>query len=280
MKLYVMSDLHLEFAPFEPDYSALEVADVVVLAGDIHLGTNGLRWARDTFADKPIVYVAGNHEFYGQHWTSLLDDLRRQAPDFGIHFLENESVTLDSIRFLGCSLWTDFDFFGRTERSYFMQVGEARLNDYRLIEAVPLEVKMPSSSVLTNQKLTAMHTRLRHQSSLAWLRSELAIGERESTVVVTHHCPSARSTPARYLNDELTACFASRLPMNLLVEAKIWIHGHSHDRSDYQVEHAGRSVRVICNPRGYPRSWQTDAFENSAFNTGLLIELDSTKESS
>ena len=281
MKLYVLSDLHLEFADFEPDYAALGAADVVVLAGDIHIGTNALRWARDTFEDKPIAYVIGNHEFYGHHWTALIDDLRQQAPQFGIHFLEDHSVTIGGVRFLGCSLWTDFDYFGRDRRARCMHVGESRLNDYRLIEANALEVNMLLSSGVTNQTLTAEHTRLRHQGSLAWLRRELAVGEPESTVVITHHCPCARSTPTRYQSDELTACFATKLPEELVLGATVWIHGHTHDSCDYHVGGSGRSTRVICNPRGYPRSRYSNVFENTAFDDGLLVDLkNSIKESS
>lgn len=281
MKLYVLSDLHLEFADFEPDYVALGAADVVVLAGDIHVGTKALRWARDTFDDKSVVYVVGNHEFYGHHWTDMLDDLRHQAPDFGINFLENDSVTIGGVRFLGCSLWTDFDYFGRDRRSHCMQVAEAGLNDYRLIEAVTLEVDLPLGIGMMNQTLTAEHTRLRHQSSLSWLRRELALGDPESTVVITHHCPSARSTPMRYQSDELTACFASKLPDEVLRGASVWIHGHTHDSCDFHVVGSQRSARVICNPRGYPRSRYSDVFENSAFDPGLLVDLNHlTKESS
>lgn len=65
MKLLVLSDLHVEFAPFVPDRSAMSAADVVVLAADIHTGVQVMAWARQSFADKPIIYVAGNHEFYG-----------------------------------------------------------------------------------------------------------------------------------------------------------------------------------------------------------------------
>ena len=65
MKLHVLSDLHLEFADFTP---ASNTADVIVLAGDIGLRAEGVTWARKSFPDQEIIYVAGNHEFYGsQH---------------------------------------------------------------------------------------------------------------------------------------------------------------------------------------------------------------------
>jgi len=47
MRLHILGDLHLEFG-------ATEIrpvdADVVVLAGDIHLGREGRKWARKLFA--------------------------------------------------------------------------------------------------------------------------------------------------------------------------------------------------------------------------------------
>ena len=81
MKLLVLSDLHLTHQGFDVVHEGQRVdanADVVVLAGDIHEGIAGLRWARESF-DLPIVMVAGNHEFYGQHWTNLIDDMREAA---------------------------------------------------------------------------------------------------------------------------------------------------------------------------------------------------------
>jgi hypothetical protein len=38
---------------------------VIVLAGDIFSKHLGLEWARKAFPDKPIIYVMGNHEYYG-----------------------------------------------------------------------------------------------------------------------------------------------------------------------------------------------------------------------
>ena len=61
MRLHILCDLHLEFGSTRiPPANA----DVVVLAGDIHLGREGRRWARNQFPHKPIIYVLGNHEFY------------------------------------------------------------------------------------------------------------------------------------------------------------------------------------------------------------------------
>ena len=287
MKLLVLSDLHVEFAAFQPDLEATKAADVVVLAGDIYKGEHGMHWARRTFPDKKIVYVAGNHEFYGQHWDMLLRHFRMLAGVYDIHFLENDSVTIDGIRFLGTTLWTDFEFFGQTVRSKMMRLAENGMNDFRLIEADPLAIRLvglagnvAETSITDDRirpRLSPTHTILRHRESLAWLQEQLGnreLGDPDKTVVVTHHYPSKRSTAAKWASDPLTAAFGSKLDVELLTQAKLWIHGHTHDSCDYRLGDSNRSVRVVCNPRGYPLRRLTGEFENPAFNPRLLIEID------
>lgn len=283
MKLLVLSDLHVEFAPFAPDVAATQAADVVVLAGDIHKGLLGMAWARLTFPDKPIIYVAGNHEFYRQHWNRHLTQLRMEADFHSIHFLENDSVTIDGIRFLGATLWTNFEYFGKSRRSHMMNLATNSMNDFRLIEADPLtmtldnmartEAENDKQNDRIRQILSPAHTVLRHRESLAWLQTELENGDPVKTIVVTHHYPNIHSTAKQYVQDPLTAAFGSKLKLNILTQARLWIHGHTHDSCDYRLGDSKRAVRVVCNPRGYPLAWLKDGFENLAFNPGLLVEV-------
>jgi predicted phosphodiesterase len=76
MRFHVLSDLHLEFGPFNPP--AVE-ADAVILAGDIHPGRNGLKWALATFPNRPVIYVLGNHECYGQTLPKLTMELHEES---------------------------------------------------------------------------------------------------------------------------------------------------------------------------------------------------------
>ena len=107
MKIRVLSDLHLEFADWSPPPAD---ADVIVLAGDIHIGVRGLEWARQQFPATPIVYVAGNHEFYGGQMRQVTAALREAADRLGVHLLDADELVLGGARFLGATLWTDFAF--------------------------------------------------------------------------------------------------------------------------------------------------------------------------
>ena len=283
MKLHVLSDLHLEFAPHLADEDAAKAADAIILAGDIYTGVQGIQWARQSFPNKPIVYVSGNHEFYGNHWDLLLDQLRKKAQIQEVHFLENESVAIAGIRFLGATLWTDFDYFGRGKRHASMLAAEAGLNDFKRINAktvLPADVSRILSTsdgkprpVHWTRKLTAVHTLERNQVSMAWLKAELPKGDPEKTVVVTHHYPHKNSCAPKWANDLMNAAFGSDLPLDVLLGATLWVHGHTHDSFDYQVKSAERSVRVVCNPRGYPPSCSRNTWENAFFNPAFIVEI-------
>lgn len=263
-KLLVYSDLHLEVSDFQPDSAAVEAADVVVLAGDIHQGIAGIEWARRRIATKPIVYVAGNHEFFGasQEWDRTLDDLRESARVHDVHFLENASVSVGGTVFLGCTLWTDFAYHGSSRVDELRLQADSQFADYRVIKA--------DANIHTGL-LTSALSIARHQESLAWLR-ELEISDPTSTVVVTHHFPHSKSCPPRFAAAPMTAAYGSKLDPDLIARAGLWIHGHVHHSVDYSVEGEGRQARVISNPMGYGPTPRYPQYENPSFNAGYLVE--------
>lgn len=251
MKLLILSDLHVEFSPFVPDPAATAAADVIVLAGDIHIGSQAVRWARKIFADKPVVLVAGNHEFYDGHWERTLDELREAAQREQVHFLENDAVSIAGVQFLGATLWTDFEYFGADTVPQAMAEARRFLADYSSIRGCT-----PDATIE------------RHRASRAWLEAELAQpGAPQDRVVVSHHYPRKSSTPPQYQGDLTTAAFGSELPAELLGKAGLWIHGHTHSSAQY---HVGR-CRVVCNPRGYPRSRYSGEYENREFDPRRLV---------
>jgi predicted phosphodiesterase len=111
MKLNILSDLHLgqgELAPPAND------AEVIVLAGDIGRPAQALAWAAQL--GKPVLYVAGNHEFYGGSLQGTAAQLEELAAGSAIRVLDQGSQLIGNVRFLGCTLWTDFRLFGEGER--------------------------------------------------------------------------------------------------------------------------------------------------------------------
>ena len=268
MKLHILSDLHLELFKFDPDPAGVAAADVIVLAGDIHKGTQAIPWARGAFPDKRILYVAGNHEYYDHYWFMLIKQLRAEARRHDVDFLENDAITIDGVRFLGTTLWTDFEFNAPSRKSQNMRLAENEMADYWLISPA-VSVGQPHA------RLQASHTLARHQESIAWLKAELPRGDPDKTVVVTHHYPHRNSCAPRWGKDPMNAAFGSNIPLDVLFGATLWVHGHTHDSFDYQVKDAERSVRVVCNPRGYPPSCRRNSWENVAFNPALLVEISS-----
>ncbi len=267
MKLHILSDLHLEFCRFTPPPTE---AGVVILAGDIHLSTHGFGWARAMFPRQEILYVAGNHEFYRYDWDDHLDAMRAEAKRHRMHFLEDDAVVIDGVRFLGTTLWTDFDYFGEHMRERAMHACVQYLADFSQIHArAPADLAGTPHSTPHRPRcpLTPEQVRTRHLASRAWLERQLATPFDGKTVVVTHHLPAQQSVALRYRDDPCSAGFASRLE-SLMGQSALWIHGHTHDRFDYTI----KKTRVICNPRGYC-SRDGARIENRAFDPALVVEV-------
>lgn len=247
MKLLIYSDLHLEFGAFQPPPTG---ADVVVLAGDIAVGVDGIAWAGSMFRDKPVIYVPGNHEFYG-HDIELTATMKAQAPA-NVYVLDNEEVEIQGVHFLGCILWTDFRLFGESEKYFGMQYANHMMNDFNVI-------------LNNGRRFTAHQSAELHQYSRKWLSRTLAENHGDKTVVVTHHVPSPRSCHPRFQNDRLSPAFVSDLEDLMDGDrAELWVHGHTHDSFGYVVN----GTRVLCNPRGY-----SPFALNPAFNPLLVVEV-------
>ena len=264
MKIQLASDLHLELLgkrfPQTRIVEPAPQADLLVLAGDIHSATKAV----DVFGDwpVPVLYVAGNHEFYSERWEPTRAAIRKAAVGTSVRFLDNDVLELEGVRFLGCTLWTDFKLLGFSQKEWMRDVGR-RLNDYLLIRT-------------QHGRLRPYQTLEDHEQSRAWLEAELAKPFRGNTVVVTHHGPHPMSIHPRFVGDRVNAGFVSDLTP-LLHGVDLWLHGHVHDSFDYRI--AG--CRVVANPAGYVRnlldasagSYSGFKFENSKFDPSLVLEI-------
>lgn len=235
MKLLPYSDLHMEMDGFmiigETD------ADVIVLAGDINVGTRGLRWASEEAEDtgKPVIYVAGNHEYYKREYFSLQAELREMAAQHeNVHFLEEDEVVIDGVRFLGATLWTDYQATTAFSQKANMAVAEESLNDHRLIR-------------YGDEPFRPQHALELNQHSVAWLTEKLNTPFEGKTVVVTHHGPSLKSAHPTFGVNQLSTAFISDFD-ELVEKADVWCFGHTHSNLD---THIGK-CRLVSNQRGYP----------------------------
>ena len=250
MKLNVLSDLHLS-------RGALPIpandADVVVLAGDIARPREAMSWA-SAFA-KPVLYVPGNHEFYGGSIAGTVEELKRLSAGTRIRVLDNDEALIEGVRFLGTTLWTDFMLFGDGEaRAAAMREAQRLMRDFSSIRLGEAPFTPDASAALF-----AQHA--------AWLAQKLAQPYAGHTVVITHHAPSRNSIHPRFADSLLNACFVS--DAERLIDgsrARLWIHGHTHDSFDYVVN----GTRVLCNPRGYAKNGVN---ENPMFDPDLIAHV-------
>lgn len=235
MRINYFSDVHLEFG----EQSLPETnADVVIAAGDIGVFRQGVDWLKAI--KKPVVYVAGNHEFYNAEYNQVLAMLRQECAGSNIQFLEQDLWFFQGVRFLGCTLWTDLFVDGADKAQ---AIGKT-LNDFRKIRFHDDEFNQNHFSEL-------------HQESRRWLEKQLAQPYAGRTVVVTHHAPTEWSwieTPnalkkMAYCND-LKWLFHE-------YEIAAWFHGHVHNLGDYRIADA----RILSNTRGYLGRREVNGFD-------------------
>ena len=266
-----MSDLHLEGHPHFLPRPAPD-ADLLVLAGDIGSYQPNSRLADADFGlgrfsprqgwPVPVLYVPGNHEYDALDFDETHARLRETCERLGITWLEREQAVFGGVRFVGTTLWADFD-------ALVLQPGAGEPTPQ---EALKLREKAFRAANFYLRKAAAQrHGELmladgwREQALVCqdWLRAALAVPFEGTTVVVTHFAPSLRSADPRYGVTPATAGFCNSL-QDLMAQAQFWLHGHLHCQQDY-VE-AG--CRVLANTLGYASKGEQEGFREQ-----LVLDL-------
>lgn len=240
MKLIVFSDCHFEFHRDAGKSFVGELAKapdaVAVVAGDVAvlpLLLESLRMLCQKF--RHVVYVAGNHEFYGCHFSDIgvyKGMVSQHLPN--LHWLERETAEIDGRRFVGTTLW------------FPPPPGHCpkwALNDYHQIGGFEPWVYDE------------------HEKSLEFLEAEL----RPTDILVTHHFPFSGSIARQHKNSNLNPFFHAGGRAESLVAAKgpfLAIHGHTHT----SFSTSSGPTRIVCNPHGYPG-------ENPEFDYARIVDL-------
>lgn len=269
MRIQLFSDLHLERYPgYCPE--VFPDTDVVVLAGDIgsyqagsllETGDFGLarfapaRLGRD---DLQVLFVPGNHEFDALEYTEAETRLRALCREHGLIWLEREVVTIGGVRFMGTTLWSDFDALAQRESQPARQLAQ-RAKAFRAANWYLSK----NTTLKEGQPMLAEDLRELALQCQDWLRAALAAPFDGKTVVVTHFAPSLMSADPRYGITPGTAGFCNGLDA-LLPQVDVWMHGHLHCPNDYRVagNDNGRdwSCRVVANPLGYVSKGEQEGF--------------------
>jgi len=267
MKLQLLSDLHLESHPrFQAEPAP--GADMLVLAGDIGSYQEGSRLTDPDFGlgrfsprngwPVPVMYVPGNHEYDNADFDQTHERLRALCREFGILWLERETLVIDGIRFIGTTLWADFDALVEPTDGLadaLKKRGKAmRAADFYLEKAATVRHGQPFMAGAMREQALACQ---------AWLEQALAEPFDGTTVAITHFAPSLASADPRYGLTPGTAGFCNSLDA-LLPRARLWLHGHLHCPFDYLKD----GCRVVANPLGYKGKG-----EQEGFRPDLLIEV-------
>ena len=258
MRIQILSDLHIEFAGNRIPALAPD-AELIILAGDlapVHTRTVrdiATRWA----GAERILYVPGNHEFYGCEIDVARRELARQCLEHGVHLLDPGAVIIDDIRFIGTTLWTDFLLEGVAGEAWaHLEVGQG-LSDFTGA------IRHDGGR---DRLFTTTESARRHAKDRAFIEGELEQAQRCGVrpIVITHHAPSPRCIRPWFKGSRLNPGFASDLDSLIArYQPPLWVHGHMHDRVDERLG----ETRVVCNPGGY------NAVEGQEFDPEFVVEI-------
>lgn len=252
-----MSDLHFEFREhlFDHIWTAGEdVSDTtLLLAGDIDVGTDGTEFIEDVCKHfKHVLRICGNHEFYHNDFDKVIAGwtaFELEGPK-NFHFLNKGVRFLDGVRFIGGTMWTNFNNGDPTVMQYAMR----QMSDY--VEIFCRGERIKPAFILRE-----------HYDFTTYLFKTLDEPFDGPTVVMTHHSPGNAIQRRGRMNGLLDHCYYADLDglIGSSVNApKLWVHGHTHMSDDYMIN----ETRVVCNPYGY---WGHATNKN--FKTKLILEV-------
>lgn len=255
----MISDLHL------PNYSEGDLrglkpsAPILALLGDVCEVKNFFKikkffeYVSDNWSY--VLYVPGNHEFYGGELQHSIDEMRSYLSMFrNIVLLDNDVVSIDNVRYIGSTLWSDIN----REDPLTKLACKDLINDYRYIR------KMVYGKPAT---ITPEDTISLFDKNVDFIKKMIELTNDPFNVVLTHHAPSFRSVSPRFVGSAVNGAFVSNLDDFILDRPKIaaWAHGHTHSPVDYKIG----VCRVVGNPLGYAR----ELYKNDSQYQPITIEV-------
>ena len=263
MKLHILSDLHNEFlrhrSPVDGHAwtgSLPETeADLIILAGDIDTGTNGIEWMlkESVRLSKPMLYVLGNHEFYREEYYALKQSIAGRCHGTDVHLLDCGEYRCGEVRFLGLTLWTDYCANPAVPQDLAMYHAGRSLADHALIDF------MDGSKQRGFAPADALAL---HRAELQWLQNRLCESFNGRTVIVTHHAPHPVCDHPQHPNSPIGGAFYSNLEALIANhDIALWVYGHTHANLDTEIY----GTRIVSNQAGYPGE------KVAGFDPGMIV---------
>ena len=240
IKIQLLSDLHVEFYKNSKDLQIEDTdAELIILVGDIHTKTRGIKWLLEQKINKPILYVCGNHEYWGGSYPHTLDKMKEATRGTNIYVLENDYYIHNDLVILGSSLWTDYKLFEPV-----ISQSLARNECYKLMN----DFTRIRNSNNNYKKISSIDLLDLHIKSLEFLTTYLELFKDWNIGIATHHSPSIKGVNPIYYKDVVSSAYCSNLDEFVAYSgAKFWAFGHTH----YKVDTYIGDTRLISNPRGY-----------------------------
>lgn len=247
ISIHPLSDLHNEFSVYQPE--VLD-ADVVLLVGDIDVKARGVKWASEAFPNSTVLYVPGNHEYYGGQLGHTLRKMREAASETNnVKVVDRDEVVIGGVRFLGATGWTNYTSTGNLPVAQWD--AQQTMKDFKKIRTASYSRTRPLDFMKENQL------------TVDWLRAKLAEPFEGKTAVMTHHAPLMELIDDHpESGTHIDACYANRWNAMMGSTVDIWFSGHTHFAMDKVID----GTRNISNQRGYPG-------EVIGFNPRLVINL-------
>lgn len=234
---------------------------VYVIAGDLWQGTKAfdVRYGNQTpwivrIAERfhTVIFVAGNHDYWGENLRSYTDICKQKIEALGlknVFVLQDDELVINNTKFLGGTLWTDF-YDGNP---MVMMVCQNSMNDYRNTRAGGHQMR--PYDTLEAHRVTRDFFVERARRDYPG----------QKVVIVAHHLPSYQSVHEQYRNRtnfEINFAYFSDLDTHMYdpeFACDLFCHGHSHTSADYMIDR----TRVVCNPRGYGATSQNPDFDET-----------------
>jgi hypothetical protein len=237
---------------------------VLILAGDIDIGNAAMMLIRkwcERF--RAVIYIAGNHEFYGHIYEDLIRLLKNYNNEIdNFFFLEKESVEIDDVSFFGATFWTPVDVENESDL-YFIRHA---LNDYNHIRYIHPDVGAMTHMTPSAGRKWFYETVIKYNE---WIQNSWG-GKR---VIISHHAPSEESSAPQFKGTRLQPVYFYDALEHLigLESITLLVHGHMHNTADYYLkDNDGKDVGplVLANPFGYYRHE-----ENPNYNPKMVIQI-------